>query len=58
MNLSTVINILNDQYKFHLEELNNNIFLHREIKKYLSSVLSFIEILKSGIMTNNIFSIF
>ena len=58
MNLSMVINNLNSHYNFHWEKLNNKNFSHSEIKKYLLSVLSFIEILKSGINSNQIYSIF
>ena len=58
MNLSIVINNLNKQYNFYLEKINNKNFSHSEIKKYLLSVLSFIETLKQGIDSNQIFSIF
>tara|TARA_R110002012_G_scaffold290260_1_gene483831 strand:+ start:132 stop:1193 length:1062 start_codon:yes stop_codon:yes gene_type:complete len=58
MDLSMVINYLNTNNIFYLEKFNDKNFSNSEIKKYLLSILSFIETLKYGINSNQIYSIF
>lgn len=59
MDISPIINKLNEDYKFYSNKINNKNFSYNEkIKTYLLSIILFIEKLKSGLNNNGIFSIF
>ena len=58
MDLSMAINYLNTNNTFYLKKLNDKNFSHIQINQYLVSILSFIEMLKTGLENKYIFSIF